>query len=855
MPMANPHSVNHVVVEFLGEEEVVLCACDDGDVVGYYVRDLWREVEAAGERKIEEENERQVRERDLVAEEKRARRDEERLRREALGMAEEQVGEEEDGEMAPRLAKRFRSFEDLRTQLRPPATGSFIKPQRRPPDAADAYRSRPQHAPLDEDPLARASRLTREHDDLEAERQQPDAERPKPQIRPCFHENARLSAWGLAVHSEARLIAVSSNTTRITVWAVALIQAPKLSDEDDKQDKLILQDTVKGTGFTYRAISHQFLCRRLEEPEEGVTAPEMTYAYKFKAQMSMSSLREVRDQERSLKGHSTNIPAIAFCNVPGDSSGKYLASTDIDGTTMVWDVDRGIPVRLMRPSRMMEEHRMAADYDNSRDGWGITFLDPRAFKPTKSVVEAMGTCSSMCKVIVSRGANMPVLQEPRKRKIIVWDTSESQCMVKNAGAWDLQGLRAKRTMRQQNHPYVGQHSQGPEGTSGEDPDTNDATLVEQVMAIAAAHAAGDEGATTHMQGEDEMTALLNEDDDLSDTEPSTSVLEASLASDASTPLLSPPDTPNKRPMTLAKATYRNNLAGKIPSDTISSSIDPLELRGSRWPLFTYDSYHAGHADLPDLASPFIPSAEEMPNAPIALLNPRAIHLFQSPSLLNPPNGVPRTAPGKGLSPLPPAYDTFADRMLHPTEPPDPGPTIFIDDPLAQSVDSIASVLNGHDRMNLTAQIPELGVFLVGSPKGRVGVFTLHTLMPDHTKQLNDVQEEVKTMRLDWLLPFKSQEEEEMRPLQQLVGLSVGPVFRTGSENRAGESGKHREWIDRGARDGHGEGDGVADQRAEKVDGVWRILLLYRNHTILAYEIRRPGFGVLDDPHTGISCRG
>ena len=40
--------------------------------------------------------------------------------------------------------------------------------------------------------------------------------------RPLLHKNVGRSAWGLAVHEEARLIAVSANSHVITVFALAL---------------------------------------------------------------------------------------------------------------------------------------------------------------------------------------------------------------------------------------------------------------------------------------------------------------------------------------------------------------------------------------------------------------------------------------------------------------------------------------------------------------------------------------------------------------------------------------------------------------------------------------------------------
>ena len=52
--------------------------------------------------------------------------------------------------------------------------------------------------------------------------------RPRPPIPKQFlHENVGASAWGLAIHSKSRVIAVSSNQHEITVFALALTQLPR----------------------------------------------------------------------------------------------------------------------------------------------------------------------------------------------------------------------------------------------------------------------------------------------------------------------------------------------------------------------------------------------------------------------------------------------------------------------------------------------------------------------------------------------------------------------------------------------------------------------------------------------------
>lgn len=45
------------------------------------------------------------------------------------------------------------------------------------------------------------------------------------EVRPFFQSNVMLSAWGLAVHSNARILAVSSNTHNVTVFKFGLVDA------------------------------------------------------------------------------------------------------------------------------------------------------------------------------------------------------------------------------------------------------------------------------------------------------------------------------------------------------------------------------------------------------------------------------------------------------------------------------------------------------------------------------------------------------------------------------------------------------------------------------------------------------
>ena len=121
-----------------------------------------------------------------------------------------------------------------------------------------------------------------------------------------FHENVGASAWGLATHKGFRLLAVSSNTKKINVFA------PSLSPN-------------RNGAF---CSTHPPL-----EPKERYMPCQAWSSAAFKDR----SL----GRKFTLLGHGANIPNIAFCDNALDPTGRYLVSTDIDGHTFVWDVSSG----------------------------------------------------------------------------------------------------------------------------------------------------------------------------------------------------------------------------------------------------------------------------------------------------------------------------------------------------------------------------------------------------------------------------------------------------------------------------------------------------------------------------------
>ncbi|EMD87370.1 hypothetical protein COCC4DRAFT_192422 [Bipolaris maydis ATCC 48331] len=117
--------------------------------------------------------------------------------------------------------------------------------------------------------------------------------------------------------------------------------------------------------------------------------------------------------------------------------------------------------------------------------------------------------------------------------------------------------------------------------------------------------------------------------------------------------------------------------------------------------------------------------------------------------------------------------------------------------------------------NMTSIIPELGVFIIGSPIGRAAIFSLYWTTDE------DSAHRRYGFKLEYLLPFKQENENQIAgaPIGRMIGVAVSPV--------------------QGMFDGPENADGIAEQR----QGVhqprrWRILMYYMDHTVLSFELSK-----------------
>ncbi|CAF3551560.1 hypothetical protein SNK03_000623 [Fusarium graminearum] len=124
-------------------------------------------------------------------------------------------------------------------------------------------------------------------------------------------------------------------------------------------------------------------------------------------------------------------------------------------------------------------------------------------------------------------------------------------------------------------------------------------------------------------------------------------------------------------------------------------------------------------------------------------------------------------------------------------------------------------LRGHfhatSRLNMIALAPELSLMAIGSPTGRVAIITL-TRKAFPTEHHEVAWEH--GFRVEWVLPTGSDEAKHRKTLRPMHGMALGPV-QTG-DNVGGKVG----------------GGGPAMPRR------YRLMLHYRNHDILSYELTR-----------------
>ncbi|KAI9779494.1 MAG: hypothetical protein M1835_004681 [Candelina submexicana] len=226
------------------------------------------------------------------------------------------------------------------------------------------------------------------------------------EIRTFLVDNVRLSAWGLAIHTAGRMLAVSSNTGDITVFAFALA----LTDEHDGGATDLSQDD-------FDEVDRESAWDEFDE-----TNSDSSYDAAYLSAPT-SSLRQItepspnnraKNKRITLSGNDTNIPNIAFCNSAEDPEGRWLSSTDIEGYLIIWDIWVRRPVSIWRFGDQLHGQPQRGEELETR-GWGVLCLDPRSFRSAQGASQMFGCIP--------------------KRDEKCWCNSHSRLMIRDSIVW------------------------------------------------------------------------------------------------------------------------------------------------------------------------------------------------------------------------------------------------------------------------------------------------------------------------------------------------------------------------------------------------------------------------------------
>ncbi|KAI9831993.1 MAG: hypothetical protein M1826_002722 [Phylliscum demangeonii] len=140
----------------------------------------------------------------------------------------------------------------------------------------------------------------------------------------------------------------------------------------------------------------------------------------------------------------------------------------------------------------------------------------------------------------------------------------------------------------------------------------------------------------------------------------------------------------------------------------------------------------------------------------------------------------------------------------------------------------------YDRLNLLQHVPELSLVVVGCQSGRVALFTL-----TWQRGMEGIKGRQPPfgMRLDYILPFTSQNQMCGRPSVPLLGIAVGPI--QGREKAVDPDGLDATVPARNRAQGW-----------EKVERRrrYRLMLTYQDHTVHSYEMGRMRGHMTLDPY-------
>ncbi|KAH6659979.1 hypothetical protein BKA67DRAFT_34846 [Truncatella angustata] len=190
-----------------------------------------------------------------------------------------------------------------------------------------------------------------------------------------FHENAKISAWGLAVHSKSRIIAVGTNLHEIVVFMPALAGHPFESKEgrDTRHHYYTVTMDASGVRIPESHGIKEFLNREDDfEYENCVRRRDANWMITFET-----------------KPLGDNIPNVTFSD-DKDGNADKVVGIDVKGN--IWLMDLwvfGSPFKMIPPLHCGPPGARPGDAGRPR-GWGALVIHSNSFLPTDGYEDSLG---------------------------------------------------------------------------------------------------------------------------------------------------------------------------------------------------------------------------------------------------------------------------------------------------------------------------------------------------------------------------------------------------------------------------------------------------------------------------------
>ena len=554
-------------------------------------------------------------------------------------------------------------------------------------------------------------------------------------LRAFFSQWVHESAWGLSIHTQGRMIAVSANrphhvasldpSAKITVFAFALTSrhsdSPDVSEDSESNGAIELEDWYDWDPTSNNETPHRD--------------------------------RNFRITLGGDHGHHSNVPSVSFVNNAEDPDGSWLLSTDITGIMKLWRIWRG----TCYASYDCEGTKLGISVRRQRDaGWIVAALDPSSFRPAMTMDQFCGYYRPRC--------------APQYRG----HPQES---------YDITNIvRLKTPGRSQRHPLLGEDSEDEKSSNEEEvteewtdeefeePDRKrDLVLGMDSLRIPATRT--NDGTLTHEPGSPERSSPQPSPQHRPpiEDEPTQAVRSQSSSSADVFVTLNPinDDDASESDSDLDSEQGDDLLSGSPDShDSIFSTTRRTSVGVEASPLLNTSPESSG-----DSGSGPVKKAPKI-----------------SPNL----SKRPRQSPDKEQIRVPtiPALQCsqFHVRLLN--IPKARSPHYFCANILTQDLPEVTERSNfAHlARLSMIQQIPELGIVIIASQLGRCAVCTL-------TKNVGN---NALGLRVDWILPTRRQERAGYRPMHPLLGVAVAPIqgrsFQRPEAASDGEQEEEHQWA-------------------------------------------------------------